>query len=466
MRGMRGRQAAAIVGAVLILGGVAAAGWAIGWSSRPAPTGPSVVVILTDDQRWDTLSAMPNVRALLERPGVDFANAFVVNSLCCPSRASFLTGDYSHTTGVYTESPPNGGFPRFRDASTVATWLHDAGYRTGLFGKYLNEYSGTYIPPGWDRWFAFQQNATGYYQRYSVNDDGTIERFGSAPADYSTGVVAARAVSFIEDTRGPLFAYVAPYAPHAPAVPAPGDREAAVALPRFDPPSFDERDMSDKPRWMRSLPKVSRATVDAFRTQQYRSLLDVDRLVGQVVDALRRTGRLHDTLIAFTSDQGLGWGEHRWFDRKEVPYEESVRIPYVVRFDPLVRAPHTDTHLVLNLDLAPTIAAAAGVDAPGAEGRSLLPLLAGHSVRWRHDFLIEHVEGRSPPDPPTFCAVRTERYLYVAYATGERELYDLRRDPFELSNEAGAASVGSVETSLKSELARLCRPPPPGFSNP
>jgi N-acetylglucosamine-6-sulfatase len=453
--------------AVVTIAAVAAAagGWALGSAGRPAPHGPSVVVVITDDQRWDTLSAMPNVRRLLAGPGVTFSNAFVVNSLCCPSRASFLTGEYSHSTGIYTEAPPNGGYQKFRDGSTLATWLHTAGYHTGLFGKYLNGYTGTSVPPGWDRWFAFQQHATGYFQRYSANDDGTIERFGSAPADYSTDVLAAQAVSFIDDTRGPLFAYVAPYAPHAPADPAPRDRNAAVKLPAFDPPSFNEDDLTDKPTWMHPLPKIRRTGVEAFRTRQYRSLLGVDRMVGSIVDALRRTGRLADTLIAFTSDQGLGWGEHRWFERKEVPYEESIRIPFVIRFDRLA-VPHTDRHLVLNVDLAPTVAALARVSAPGAEGRSLVPLLAGHSMRWRHDFLIEHVEGKMLPDPPTYCAVRTERYLFVIYATGERELYDFGRDPFELANAAHDPALRGVKMALATELGRLCRPPPPGFTMP
>jgi arylsulfatase A-like enzyme len=388
-----------------------------------------------------------------------------VNSLCCPSRASFLTGEYSHSTGIYTEAPPNGGYRKFRDSSTLATWLHADGYHTGLFGKYLNGYTGTSIPPGWDRWFAFEQHSTGYFQRYSANDDGTIERFGSGPADYSTDVLAAQAVSFIDDTRGPLFAYVAPYAPHAPADPAPRDRNAPVRLPAFDPPSFNEGDMTDKPAWMHPLPKIHRTDVDAFRTRQYRSLLDVDRMVGSIVDALQRSGRLDDTLIAFTSDQGLGWGEHRWFERKEVPYEESIRIPFVIRFDRLA-VPHADRHLVLNIDLAPTIAALARVSAPGVEGRSLVPLLASHSTRWRHDFLIEHVEGKKLPDPPAYCAVRTERYLFVIYATGERELYDLRRDPFELDNAAQDPALRGVMTALASEVGRLCRPPPPGFTMP
>ena len=208
---------------------------------------------------------------------------------------------------------------------------------------------------------------------------------------------------------------------------------------------------------------VSRARVDAFRRKQYQSALGLDRATAAIVDALRQTGRLHDTLIAYLTDNGIAWGEHRWI-RKEVPYEESIRVPYVIRYDRLVRSPRVDRHLALNIDLAPTFAALAGVDAPRAEGRSLVPLLAGRPTRWRHDFLIEHVQGRTQPDPPTFCALRTERYLYVVYADREVELYDLRRDPFELTNVAHAASMTGIETGLRRRLTHLCSPPPPGFN--
>jgi arylsulfatase A-like enzyme len=433
---------------------------------RPTPHGPSVVLILTDDQRWDTLSQMPNVQRLLVRQGVEFSNGFVVNSLCCPSRASILKGEYSHSTHVYTEAPPNGGVDRFDDSSTVATWLHDAGYHTALFGKYLNGYHGTDVPPGWDEWLAFEQNTThGYYENYTANDDGTIRRFGNSPADYSTGVLTRRAVSFLHREEGPVFLYYAPYAPHAPSVPQARDRNAFRALPAFDPPSLNEPNVSDKPAWMHALPTRTRAEIDAFRRRQYQSLLAVDRSVGDLVAALKDTGRLHDTMIAFVSDNGIAWGEHRWF-RKEVPYEESIRVPFVVRYDAMVRDPRVDPHLVLNIDLAPTIAALAGVDAPDADGRSLVPLLGGRSSGWRHDFLVEHVEGRAQPDPPTFCALRSERYLYVVYATGEQELYDLRDDPFELRNGVSDPAMTAVVSRLQTRLGELCRPKPPGFSVP
>src|SRR5919197_894183 len=143
-------------------------------ASAEASSRPNIVLILTDDQRWNSLWAMLAVQGNLVDRGVTFTNGFVVNSLCCPSRASILTGRYSHSTGVYTEASPGGGFDRFRDSSTLATWLHAAGYRTALFGKYLNGYRGTYVPPGWDRWFAFQQQVGGYYENYRVNHGGEL----------------------------------------------------------------------------------------------------------------------------------------------------------------------------------------------------------------------------------------------------------------------------------------------------
>src|SRR5205807_6601638 len=146
---------------------------------------------------------------------------------------------------------------------------------------------------------------------------------------------------------------------------------------------------------------------------------------------------------------------------KEVPYEESIRTPYVIRYDPLTRHSRVDRHLVLNIDLAPTFAAMAGIDASGADGSSLVPLLEGTRTPWRHDFLIEHVKGRSQPDPPTFCALRTERYLYAAYSSGEQELYDLRRDPYELRNASARPAYSKIETSLRTRLRELCMPPPP-----
>ena len=424
---------------------------------------PSILLIVTDDQRWDTLWSMPEVQRSLMEWGVSFSESFTTSSLCCPSRASILTGEYPHTTGVYRQALPHGGFKSFHDATTIATRLHGAGYHTGFFGKYLDSYQHDaltgYVPSGWDRWVAFVHSQ---FFDYGLTVDGEVRRRGVEPDDYSTDVLAAHTEGFIRKTDGPVFALFAPAAPHAPATPAPADEGGFADLPVWRPPSFDEADRSDKPKHIQALQPIGperTATLEVLRRNQYRSLQAVDRAVGRLLRALRDTGRLDDALVIFTSDNGLLWGEHRWL-KKEVPYEEAIRVPLVVRDDAIVGAgPRTDDHLVANIDLAPTIADVAGVKLPGAEGKSLVPLLKGTAETWRHALLIEHLRGRNPI--PTYCAVRTERYLFASYDTGERELYDLNADPFELRNLAGTQP--GLEGRLDVTLRSLCDPPPPGF---
>jgi arylsulfatase A-like enzyme len=442
-------------------------------TSLPSPTAgpersgpPNLVLILTDDQRFDTLWAMPTVQRELIDHGVRFTNAFVSNPVCCPSRSTILTGQYSHTTGVYTNDPnqPHGGFPAFDDRSTLATWLQDAGYRTALMGKYLNGYRGPYVPPGWDRWFATYLG--GFYD-YVANDDGRIRAYGSRPAEYGTEVLANQAVGFIRETGRdrPLFLYFAPHAPHEPATAAPSDGDAFSDLAPWRPASFGEADISDKPAYLRAEAPFDQARVaelDRFRRDQYRSLLGVDRAVGRIVDALRDAGRLANTMIVFMSDNGMLWGEHRW-DNKLVPYEESIRVPFIVRADFLDAQPAADPRFVLNVDLAPTFAALAGVTAPRVEGRSLLPLFGSRPVSWREDFLLEHVR-MNDDGVTTYCGVRSSRFVYVAYATGEEELYDLELDPMELRNLADHAARADVLARMRDRLRELCRPAPPGFS--
>jgi arylsulfatase A-like enzyme len=458
------RSAAILVGALLLLG----AGPAV---ARPAAAAggdrPSIVLIVSDDQRFDTLWAMPILTRRLADAGVTFPDAFVTNPLCCPSRASILTGNYSHTHLVYRQDPPFGRFEWFDDRSTLATWLHDAGYTTGLFGKYLDGYQHAavtgYVPPGWDRWVAFVHSAQ---LDYGLSFDGTVRSYGDAPQDHATEVLADQVVSFIRDSSGPLFVEFTPSVPHAPAIPSPGDDHAFADLEPARPPSFDEADVSDKPAWVRDLPRLSPdqvAEIDAFRQNQYRSLLGLDRAVGRIVDALRETGRLDDTLIVFSSDNGILHGEHRW-TKKEAPYEEAIRVPLVMRWDEAgwdagSQMPGT---FALNIDLAPTIADAAGVPHPPTDGRSLLPVLAGDPT-WRSDFLVEHLEGTNLV--PTYCAVRSERWMYVSYTTGEEELYDLRADPYELENLASEPTERRVLEGRRARLRELCSPVPPGYGD-
>jgi N-acetylglucosamine-6-sulfatase len=436
--------------------------------SSPAVGRPDIVLIVTDDQRWDTLRFMPTVQHELAERGTTFRNAFVVNSLCCPSRASILTGNYSHTTGVYTISPPYGGFPAFDPSSTLATWLSDAGYHTGLVGKYLNHYRGTSVPPGWDEWVAFSGPYD--YYGYELNSNGALEHRGSRPTDYSTTELGSEARTFIERAppSDPLFLYFAPFAPHAPAIPAPQYHRALPHLPEFRPPNYNEADVSDKPAWLRSFPALSpfeQAQVDDLRRQQLQTLLSADDAIRGIISALRATGRLENTVLMFTSDNGFAWGEHRWRN-KLVPYEESIRVPLVVRYDGARRI-GKDDHLVTNIDIAPTIADWAGVSTPPTDGRSLVPLIDGDDVRWRSAFLIEHLfdvraEGRKT-SPPTYCALRSKRFLLVRYATGETELYDLKLDPYELANIADSRLSSRRQAVLGQRLRAMCSPRPPGM---
>lgn len=448
---------------------------AVGQEEQPpdGPERPSILVIVTDDQRWDTLWAMATVQARIRREGTIFANSFVVNSLCCPSRATLLTGNYSHTTGIWTNSGRHGGFSNFDASSTIATWLHDAGYLTGLFGKYLNGYDGVTIPPGWDRWVVFAQPQGSFYD-YQVNEDGVIDHRGADPEDYSTDFFGQEAAEFILSAppQRPLFLLYSVYAPHGPATPAPRHLGVFREIPPHRPPSFDERDVSDKPRWFQR--RVQRMTpskkrnVQSFRRKQLESLLAVDENVEGLLDALEATNRMSNTLIVFTSDNGAMLGEHR-LRGKTFAYNESIRVPLVMRYDQ-VPQPAVVSRLVANIDIAPTIADVAGVTRPATDGRSLLPLLSGEATSWRNKVLVEHVrhpdgggDGGGQGLVPTYCAVRTISRLYVKYAPGAQEFYNLARDPYELDNRAKRKSAKPAVKRLRRAARRLCQPLPPGM---
>jgi sulfatase-like protein/IPT/TIG domain-containing protein len=245
-------------------------------ASEPFVVQPNIVVILTDDQRWDTLSYMPTVTSELVGKGLTFTNAFVENPLCCPSRASFLTGLDSHSTGVYANDVPYGGFSLFNDQVTVATDLHDAGYDTFLDGKYLNHYGkatgGTYVPPGWNTWRAFSSEAQYYNYRLSIDGTSNVS-YGSAPEDYSTDVIASLADTQIRSTspQDPLFMWIAPFAPHGPSTPAPRDVGTLDGIAAWRPPSYNEEDVRDKPAYVQAFPLLTpddQATIDADRQHQ------------------------------------------------------------------------------------------------------------------------------------------------------------------------------------------------------
>jgi arylsulfatase A-like enzyme len=457
---------------------------------KPNATRPNLILIVTDDQRWDEMVNMPTVQSDLVAQGIDFPNAFVVNPSCCPSRTTLLTGRYSHGTDVYTNKPPHGGFETFQpeEGSTLATWLHGGGYYTGLIGKYLNGYDTTqvaHVPPGWDDWQALtlgtDEAGNGEYYNYTMSvgssaTGGTAEFHGKSAKNYSTDVLGKKAVDFIDGAPSsqPLFLYFAPYAPHTPITVAKKYKTSCSGLTWTNPPSFNEAmdTLITKPRYVRRHDTLTQTQIDKIakhRLQDCQSLLSADQWVGSVTDALQSTGRLENSMIVFMSDNGYLFGEHR-INGKTVPYDESIRVPMVIRYDALTTplAGSADSDLVLNLDIAPTFADAAGVSVPNwVEGQSMLPLLADPNAPWRDHFLIEHWgEG----GVPAYCGIRTADWKYVMYATGEQELYYLAGNeadgdgPYELENEVTnpAPLYQNELTSLRSIDETMCDPQPPG----
>ena len=430
--------------------------------AQPNPR-PNVLLVVADDMRADGLWAMPTLRRLAER-GVTFSNAFATTPLCCPSRASILSGLYARNHGVLTNDLPLGGVERFDDRSTLATWVSAVGVRTGLAGRYLNGYDSRRVPPGWDWWFALWQvnENNGNYFDYNVTDNGRREHYGSEPAEYSTRVLAQQALAFLEQERErPFLLLLAPRAPHAPATPDPIDAGVFTNLEVPLPPSYNEADVSDKPAWVREFGRLSARQLDrleAFRRRQFETLLGLDRAIGQLVEVLRGDGRLDNTWIIFTSDNGLTLGEHRLDDGKSCPYEECIRVPFVVIPPGGVAAGWEDGRLVANIDLAPTIAAALGTEPAGpVDGRSLLPLLGDPAAEWRDALALE--QWRDDVDK-RWVAVRTADRKYVRYANGDQELYDLAADPHELNSDANADSRAADKARLVARLDALLAAPP------
>jgi len=436
--------------------------------SSSAVKRPNVVVLMTDDQTVESMRVMPNVKTLLADQGVTFTNNFVSYSLCCPSRSTFLTGQYAHNHGVWGNSPPNGGYYRLDSTNTLAVWLQRAGYQTIHLGKYLNGY-GTRnpreIPPGWGDWHGSVDPTTYRYYNYTLNENGTLVAYGTGAANYQTDVYARKAVELIgreaADAR-PFFLWLAFLAPHAGAPrdpddpagmgtpsPAPRHRNAFATMPLPMPPSFNEADVSDKPAGIRNRPLLTAAMIAKIREnyqQRLESLLAVDEAVAQIVKELEVTGQLNNTYIVFTSDNGFFHGEHRVPTGKVLLYEPSIRVPLIVR-GPGIPHGQRRSQLVANIDLAPTIVRISHAGAGRVmDGRSLLPFARDPRFISGRDILLE---------TPTYAAIRTPRWLYAEYTTGERELYDLARDPDELVNHAGDFRYSRVKADLAMRLGRL-----------
>jgi len=444
---------------------------------------PNLILIVADDldQNLGTLDHMPNLHRILVQQGLTFSDFFVTNSLCCPSRATILRGQYTHSHEVVSNQAPSGGFEKFlhmgHEASTLATWLQGAGYRTALLGKYFNEYpsggSRTHRPPGWSE-FASPVDGepyTGFH--YRMNENGRVVSYGGRDRDYLTDVLARKAEDFLRRSGGaPFFLYVTPYAPHHPATPAPRHERLfpSAQLPRT--PSFNEADVSDKPAPRTPLAGSEIEDVDALYRSRLRSMQAVDEMLAGIERALANSGRLGDTYIFFTSDNGFHMGQHRLRPQKATAYEEDIRVPLIVR-GPGVARETLSGYLSGNVDLAPTLAELAEVETPHfVDGRSLAPLIRGirpPPETWRQALLLEQYsdEGLVAPSPrsaqPVFVGLRTLRYKYIEYWTGVREMYDLASDPYELSNVGGSAPqdliarLSSMLRSLTGCVGAACR---------
>jgi N-acetylglucosamine-6-sulfatase len=403
----------------------------------PALAQPNVIVIMTDDQTAATVPLMPQVNALLGTDGTNFEQAIASFPLCCPSRASNLTGQYAHNHGVLHNGGPFGGFAALDHINTLPVWLRAAGYRTMHVGRYLNGYEfKDGVPAGYTDWFGSPHSSAFNYASWKVNENGVLRSYPQAdrPGEYQTDQSTRRAVGLIEDaapSAQPFYLslwYVAPHRggprdpddPSSPGTPSPAPRHrdafAGYAMPRW--PHFNEGSMYDKPQVVADRPRFTPEKVAGIEEnwrQELESLLAVDEGVAQITDALRRTGELENTLIVYMSDNGFMHGEHRALAEKVLPYEESIRIPLLMRGPGIPRG-RVDTRLVANIDVPATILDATGA-VPGRliDGRSLLDLASDPGEEWGRDILIEN--GRGANGIPTYRGIRNYRFLYVEHQT-------------------------------------------------
>lgn len=432
---------------------------------RGAPPSPdsadrplSFVLVLTDDQSLSLTapeatglpSPTPGIEARIFDQGTRFTQAIVNTPLCCPTRASLLSGGFhAHQTGVRQNEAPQGGMASFVDAASLAVQMQSAGWTTGFLGKYLSDYTGQepYTPPGWDRFHALSVGEDWSAFTAYVSDGGA-PTVAVPVQGYVTDHLSQEALRFLDEVGdAPFFLVIAHHAPHQLAVPAAQD-QGAMAGASWRPASFNEADLSDKPLHMQELPPLDEAAVDRSFQERRESLLAVDRGVVALLDALQASGRDQDTVVVYSSDNGSSFGEHR-IEAKGHPYDEALRVPLAIRL-PGAPAGRVEEGLVsASLDLPATLAALAGIEAPTA-GRSLVPQLLGEAPEDAPWQLIQGIRGNIVPD---FVGVRSPGHVYVEHLSGEVELYDLEADPDQLENGAGQPELAAVQAELAQWLA-------------
>jgi N-acetylglucosamine-6-sulfatase len=426
---------------------------------------PNVIVIETDDQNVTDMFVMQNTLNLLAARGTTFSNSYVSYPLCCPSRATFLTGQYSHNNGVTTDTLPN-AFGALDNSNTLAVWMRRAKYRTAMVGKYLNGY-GIYnrreVPAGWSQWYGLTGGTDQKRYRYNLNENGKLHYYRNGPRNYVTDVLSSKVNMLLKQwtpSPKPFFMWFTPTAPHGERAlplgstrdPEPAPRHLGVfgdiTAPR--PPNFDEADVSDKPEQIQQLPRLSDADI-ADLDRRYRgrleSLLSVDDEVKKIVGLVRKYGDKRKTFIVFTSDNGLEMGAHR-IEFKDYLYEEGERVPLIIR-GPGFPAGVTRDQLVANIDLAPTITALTKVrPARVMDGIPLLPLANNPSLDANRDLLFESYDIGG-------FGIRSGPWVYNSYSNGDEELYNLIDDPYELQSQDKNPADAVIKTQLAARLAQL-----------
>lgn len=408
----------------------------------------NIIIIMTDDQRWDTVEmeaagdrVMPFLKTHMIDQGVLFKNSFVSSPLCCPSRASFLSGGfYPKNSQVDQNGALFGGFKAFKDRDALATKLKAAGYTTAFFGKYLNYYvpgDDPYVPPGWDIW-------------HGGGDD-----YGDATA---TRRYANMAVDFIQSQRNatkPFFIYLSFYKPHLPVALEPEDQKRFQGFTPPRLPNYREADMSDKPAFVRGYGSFyvggewTEEKRDADWLGQVRSLAAIDRSVNQVFDSVRGINKENNTAFVYMSDNGYHWGEHNLVE-KQYPYEEDIRVPLIIR-TPETRPRVEERMVTANIDVPATILDWAGIVQP-SDGYTLQPLFDSEGGSFRN-YIYSEMQ-------PLWVGLRTKSWKYVEWYDGKIELYDLENDPYEMQSLDLSDKPNHVDkrTKLKQILAKISSP--------
>ena len=513
----------------------------------PAGQKPNFVVIQTDDQTIDQLYAtytppgggpipvMPNTLASIAEKGTTFNRYYVSYPLCCPSRVSLLTGRYAHNHNVRGNVPPNGGYTgfSFRQANShnIATWLQGAGYRTIHIGKFLNAYGdepfddGKTVPPGWNAWHSVLKADTDhYFYGYTLNDNGVLDGpFGDSgswdtreygvrddfgcpfaplngqPCLYETDVLTRIASEEMQGTPGtqPFYLQLDYTAPHGdfrrPAGPEPATRHydslPGAPYPHGPSEGFNEGNVNDKPLFIREASYLSPSETHTYRVYYQKgleSLRAIDDGVQQIINTLGASGRLRNTYILFTSDNGFFYGEHRLTGGKFLAYEPATHMPLLIR-GPGIKPASSTGELAANIDIAPTILELAGAQADKSiDGRSLLPYILDPTLRTRRPILFEsfvetndvEAQGGQPlaarprvaaragtradeagasivAPPKDYVGIRLGPYKYIEWPNGEKELYDINKDPYELNNKVRDSNLFPIRAFLQKELRRL-----------